>query len=168
MTKPTDGSCKVVDSNLAKVFHNYLLQFDFNQFITLVTNYDDVIDEEAKIERRIANLKDKVGQWEARLNRKLLGRDWQKSSDRFFAIYFLEHIQTNAHAHMLAVFPRIDEDKNLGEMVNTAWLDLMPKGSTDVQVIDHLVGATSYVTKSLNSPKNWEHFEFIGPVPEDR
>jgi len=98
--------------------------------------------------------------WEARVNRALVGSRWQKPRKeklRLRAVVVLEKAQTNPHFHLVVEFEKGARDPiRFSEVVEAAWVDLVPSGSTCVEAIYELDGWASYITKEfwLGHP-NW-------------
>jgi|GEM_PF-2571715 len=93
-----------------------------------------------------------IGKYLAMMDRALLGRNWSQFSpdDRTDGIFFIEHTDTNIHAHGLLRFPEL---KYCGLDVLTVqkWNKLTEAGSTDFQEIYDAQNVTEYCTKEMNS-----------------
>lgn len=102
--------------------------------------------------------------WDARVNRRVLGRRWcSKPDDRMVANAFLENSRTNAHWH-LALLPPVTSGFCEFEPVMTAeWKRLEPNGTVDIAPIYDSKKLSEYITKKLGDPECWEHFELLGP-----
>lgn len=144
-----------------------LSRLEFEYFVTLTTNLDDVTDDTAAMDRRVARLRRSLTDWEARVDRTLLGPKWLKKKQDLgiFAAYTVENIDTNVHAHLLMKVRCPHDPSQLGSIVDNAWRRIWPYGTTATDEIYRIDGAVAYVTKAINKSRNWDAFDFIGPLP---
>jgi len=100
-----------------------------------------------------------------RLDRKALGKKWTKCDhDRLRLLAFLEHPNSNAHYHALAVVPECA--KEILESQGTAIWNRLGRGvQLDVKLIYGLEGVISYVTKDLHHFWAPENVLIYKPIP---
>ena len=117
-----------------------------------------------QISATAAHMRDRLYHFDARMNRKLLGRDWQRRPDnRMFHFFAPEKLDTNPHWHGLVCFygahgnELARQEQLFDRYARWIWCDLVPKGSVDVKAIDDLPGGIDYVAKSLSMRVNWDH-----------
>ncbi len=153
--------------DLRSTMARFLASLDYDYFVTLTTNLDDVTDDLARIDRRINTMRKSLRDWEARVDRVLLGPKWLKKKQEhgIFAAYTAENISTNIHAHLLLKVRCPHDPTELARLVELSWTAIWPYGTAATDPIDRIEGLTVYVTKQINTPKNWEAFDFIGPIP---
>src|SRR3954463_85192 len=82
---------------------DWIDQWHFTRFVTLTFNDNSTGD--ARIpgsQIKYEFLRDRLKEWDARMNRAILGKDWaNRYPDRIFAFWFLEKPTTNPHWHGL-------------------------------------------------------------------
>ncbi|HCX66246.1 hypothetical protein [Parvibaculum sp.] len=106
----------------------------------------------------------RLQEWDARVNRRALGRRWSKKVDeRMRAAAFLEHPRTNTHWHLLALPPVVPEPSGFVHFMEAEWRKLEPNGTVQIEPIYDSKQLSRYVTKELGDPECWEHFELLGP-----
>ncbi|MBO9399944.1 hypothetical protein J7399_10415 [Shimia sp. R9_1] len=131
----------------------------FTHLVTLTTN-----DQSFKRER----MKDRLRNWDGRVNREIVGPKWLKRYDeRINWIAFPEKAGVNPHWHLLLQLTS-DQIRDLGasndfnRIVKRTWSKLVPSGSSDVELIKASVADSTtvadYVTKSLGYEPNIEDF----------
>ena len=85
----------------------------------------------------------------ARVDRKLLGHDWCKRTDRrtrYVAV--LENVETNLHVHLLAA-PADDAWWNFCKAVVRAWSRIAPAGNVDVTPSTDPASTADYMLKKV-------------------
>ena len=84
----------------------------------------------------------------ARLDRALLGRNWQRqpAEQRSFCIWQPEHIASNLHYHGCMRIPQGKEEKFL-TIAQGIWKKLVPSGAMDINPITDISGWAHYITK---------------------
>jgi len=138
----------------------------YTRFVTLATN--DVSLASARLPTsRLPHgkLRDRLRQWDARMNSAILGRHWAKRhSDRIWAFYFLEKLSSNPHWHGLIRFfpvdnyPQAEQERAFDANALPIWKKLVPSGTVDVQPITVQRGVINYVGKMLPYPISYEQF----------
>ncbi len=134
----------------------FLADTHFTHFITLALN-----DPMASVGRARRLLRD----WDARMNRKLLGKRWHRKPDeRMNWIAFLETPWDNPHWHLLVQLLDGQEaayEETRGEeffwCAERIWTELKPAGTLVAKDIDD-PWVKNYVTKQLVDPLTWENF----------
>ena len=136
----------------------HLSSYEFDYFVTL--SFNDY--------HSVTVARDKVKAFQARMDRKLLGRKWYKkpTTDRLFFIAFPEHINSNFHYHLLLKFPKCPIEIMAKHMIDCMWKDIVPKGSTNTQLIQN-DGCIQYCLKEQYKSQNYGSFiissEFNNP-----
>ena len=103
--------------------------------------------------------------WDAQLNRRQLGRHWQRLSDaRLMGVAFYEHPDTNAHWHLLVLPPASKSSRSFRKDVEETWRKIEPNGTVDIQPITDLKPLASYVTKEIYNPNCYQRFQLLGPT----
>lgn len=130
----------------------------FDYFVTLATN-------NPSMERQ--TLREKLKEWDARVNRELYGSKWHaKKADLLWWFAFLEKPASNAHWHILvtkyAPFRLSEENEllTLRAVVEKHWLKLVSSGTVDVQEIRDKTEYTiaNYVAKELRFEAQYEDY----------
>lgn len=144
----------------------WLSQWPFSRFVTLTLN-EPGMGALRQAETTASHMRDRLYQFDARMNRKLIGRDWQKRPDnRMFHFFAPEKLTTNPHWHGVVGFYKAHGDelrrqeKIFDRHTGNIWGDLVPKGSTDVKPINDLPGGIDYVAKTLSIQVNFDHCIF--------
>lgn len=103
--------------------------------------------------------------WDARMNRSILGPKWQtRTEKRLRWIAFPEKIDTNPHWHLLLNLTKrhrgwFERDvTQLEDLVQRHWKALVSSGTTDTQEI-YDDGAVRYCTKLASVPRDFTNFE---------
>lgn len=147
-----------VPAHLGKEISHWLQGQRFTHFITLTTQ-----DQSLSID----GMRNRLRQWDARLNRALYGPKWAEKRDElvwFFA--FLEAPFLNPHWHLLL---RVDDSPVTGKLIDTrtlydtvrrVWSRLAPAGTVDVQHVTDEIDAelVDYVGKQLGSVTQYTSF----------
>lgn len=140
---------------------DWLSRHRYTHLITLASNTSEISEEW---------MRDRLRQWDARVNRALYGPKWRKHYDELIWFSaFLEKPRTNPHWHLLLRFVgRTGSDKSgefeiIGDLADRVWLKLMPSGSVNVQEINDSSRerVVTYVAKEL-----WhklQYNEFVTP-----
>ena len=112
------------------------------------------------------HVKHRLRDWDARMNREIVGPKWLRRSDRRMQwIAFPEKLEANPHWHLcLEVLPeqetKLGARGGLARLVDRVWLDLVPSGTTDTKAWRD-DGALRYATKQLDDPRNYEMFVHV-------
>lgn len=168
-----DNYSRVPPANLKKMpdeMLRFLAVRKHTHFVTLTTN-------DQQVSR--AKMRALLREWDARLNRYIVGPKWQKRTDERMVWYaYIEKSHSNPHWHLLLNLLS-DQIETLNEvaplegpsfetMVDITWRRLLPSGTTDVQLIsetaENAQRVTSYVTKSLDNMSNVEDFIFYNEL----
>jgi hypothetical protein len=144
----------------------WLDNWRFHFFVTLSTNDADMGSRSSVgSNERYSYLRDRLREFDARMNRQLLGREWQRSPDRMFGFWFLEKPDVNPHWHgLVRFFASGDMDKlALQKAVFQRealkiWTELVPSGEVDIQLIADQPYVSKYVVKSLGHDVNYSNF----------
>lgn len=144
----------------------WLDTWTFTRFVTLATNDPTLADKRLPTSGLpYAFLRDRLRNWDARINHAILGHKWAKRhSDRIFSFYFLEKPDDNPHWHGLVSFfpiedfPQGDQEKLFDENAGRIWKSLVKSGTTDIQPVTCQKGVAEYVSKMLPYPLSYEFF----------
>ena len=100
----------------------------------------------------------KLKDWDARINRKIVGPRWQKYTDeRMIWYFFWEKPDTNPHWHgLVQLLP--EQEERFQIYYNSAWKEIVPAGDCYVDKIYDLKGAVYYATKEIWRPESYESF----------
>lgn len=120
---------------------NLVSQLDGNYFVTLTFNPSKTLPSSTSrgnynnwsVDKAVDALK----HWHARLDRKLLGPDWRKSTKnemRSEFIAFVEHPNSNIHWHLILKLHSPNENVFLTE-AEAIWEKLVPSGTVDIKPI---------------------------------
>ncbi|WP_156342966.1 hypothetical protein [Devosia sp. A16] len=114
-------------------------------------------------------LKDKLKEWDGRMQRKVVGTNWAKNHDqRFVGVYTLEKLSTNPHWHGLVRFYEVSDEERrrqgheFDQWAHTVWRRLVPSGDVIVKAVNDERGAVGYIGKSLLDQLNYANW-----VPQD-
>lgn len=141
----------------------WLSSWPFTRFVTLTLNEPGMgVQHRATSTAKL--MRERLYQFDARMNRKLIGRDWQKRPhNRMYHFFAPEKLDAHPHWHGVVCFygAQGDElrrqeaifDRHAGRI----WNRLVPKGSTDVKPINDLPGGIDYVVKTLSLRLNFDH-----------
>lgn len=92
---------------------------------------------------------DRLYNFEARVNRALIGPKWaRRPQQRIEAICILEKPASNPHWHLLVNVRSGRCRGNLVDIVQKAWGNLVPVGSTEVQPISDMGALSNYILKT--------------------
>lgn len=140
------------------------MQWPFDRFVTLTLNEpgDGTHLSAERTARRMTRL---LREWDARMNRKLIGRDWlHRPDNRIFGFYGPEKISANPHWHGLVHFFGADnaererQSKVFDDNITPIWNRVAPAGTVESVFPADLEGAVSYVAKSLCVGINYNCF----------
>lgn len=145
---------------------DWLRQWEFDRFVTLTFNRPgDGLAHTASAAAR--HMRSKLRDWDARMNRLLIGKEWQRRPDnRIFHFFAPEKIAVNPHWHGLVCFYGADakererQGKLFDQNIGAVWSRITPAGSVDVQPMNDDPNRISYVAKSLCLELNFEHCIF--------
>lgn len=143
------------DRGLSAAVASMLKEHDWSFFVTLSSNdrsraskssgpsFATTAGAEAFMRNRLRN-------WDARVNRALLGKHWLlKPDERLQAFAVLEKPASNPHWHLLVQMRCQHPRRDFVEAAEVAWQALVAAGSVDVQPVVSRVGLSRYVTKSM-------------------
>lgn len=93
-----------------------------------------------------------IGEFLARIDRALLGRKWSRlpPDQRTDGLFFIEHTDTNIHAHGLLRFPDV-RTLDLKALTKEKWIKLTEAGDTDFQALYDAERCLEYCTKEMAS-----------------
>lgn len=136
--------------DLVKWLANFDGQWHFA--ITLTSN-----DSERSFDR----MKELLLMWEARVNKKFVGRRWykpRKAKQRMRIFAVLEKQRTNPHWHLIVRFERcLNMQDAFSLAVDQIWQELLPSGDAMVKLITDAEGWTGYILKEFeNGNPPWE------------
>tara|TARA_R110002095_G_scaffold208630_1_gene194475 strand:- start:1805 stop:2269 length:465 start_codon:yes stop_codon:yes gene_type:complete len=95
-------------------------------------------------------MRDRLRNWDARVNRALLGKHWQvRSQERLEAFGVLEKPASNAHWHLLVKMRCLHPKREFEGVAEEAWQALVTTGSVDVQPVGSVIGLSRYITKTM-------------------
>lgn len=156
---PTRATFPTAQGAIAELLNRW----SFDRYVTLTFN--DLSLASSSSRRVTAFMKDKLREWDGRINRKLIGRNWAKMPEfRTFCFFAPEKVGSNPHWHGLVRFFDADEEEHLrqserfDEWAQALWVKLVPSGTVDIQMIDSQVPTAKYVAKSLGYDVNYDHF----------
>ncbi|WP_375588382.1 hypothetical protein ABWH89_13875 [Hoeflea alexandrii] len=147
-----------VPALLLKEISHWLQDQRFTHFITLTTHEHSL---------SIDGMRHQLREWDARVNRALIGRNWQKRRDqRIWNYSFLESPGINPHWHLLLrlddtpVAGRVPDTQMLEDHARQAWARISPAGTVDIQEINGKTDLklTDYVVKELRSMAQYSSF----------
>ena len=154
----------------AEEWRNWAAQWRWDRFVTLTFNQPGSGQPITGLnDRQALRLKDKLKEWDGRMQRKVVGSNWAHIPDnRMFCLYTLEKPTVNPHWHGLIHFFDVDDEerkrqgKQFDEWANFVWKTLVPSGDVDVKTTYDEKGAVGYIGKSLLDRLNFEYW-----VPQD-
>lgn len=144
----------------------WLAEWRWDRYVTLSFNEPAKLNRLGDVtESEIASRKDKLKEWEGRMNRRLLGRNWAKLRDKHMSnFYTMEKPRFSPHYHGLVHFPNTDhvERERKGKLFDTfaeeTWNHLVASGDVDIQpVVDRQV-VERYICKSITDGLNYENW----------
>lgn len=143
---------------------DWLETLEFDYFVTLVTNWPNDLSKtnSVHIDKRATKLLKKLNFWEAHVNRSMLGPKWQRHQNRFFAVYSLENLETNIHAHLLIKLKKSIDEERLEDLIDSIWTRLVPRGSINLQPVVNIRGAITYIVKEAHLPGRWDTIDTMG------
>jgi len=102
--------------------------------------------------------------WDARINRKLLGKNWMKKKDKHIHYFaFIEKLDSTPHLHLIANVP-VNEWKFFKKEATIAWQRLNGTDKSDngvkITVIHDKKGWAGYITKDYQKDCWIESGEF--------
>jgi hypothetical protein len=149
-----------------ELLREWLSNWPFSRFVTLTLN-EPGTGVSRSISSTAAHMRERLYQFDARMNRRLLGKDWQRRPDnRIFYFFAPEKLAQNPHWHGVVYFYGAvgDELKRQEAIFDrrapSIWKDLAPKGSVDVKAIDDLPGGIGYIAKMQWLRVNYDHCIF--------
>lgn len=162
MTKPMTGSDygssmrNVERRRFRAEMRAKLREYSFTHFITLATNHQQL---------SYGRMRSLLKQWDARVNRALIGPKWTKRPDeRIIWFAFPEKLDVNPHWHLLLEVDPLAETlsrrwrtDNLSRIARNEWLRLVPSGSFDCQAVAS-ADVIDYVLKCMTAGSYIEQF----------
>lgn len=144
----------------------WLARWPFSRFVTLTLN-EPGMGVGHYTSATAAHMRDRLYQFDGRMNHKLLGKDWQRRPDnRMFHFFAPEKLTHNPHWHGVVCFYGATGDELLRQenifdhYAPSIWSDLVPKGSVDVKPVNDLPGGIEYIAKSQWLQVNYDHCIF--------
>lgn len=144
----------------------WLSRWPFSRFVTLTLN-EPGMGLSYNITKTASHMRDRLYHFDARMNRKLLGKDWQRRPDNRMLHFFApEKLANNPHWHGVVCFYGAEGDELIRQetifdrFASSIWSDLVPKGSADVKVINDLPEVINYIAKSQRLRENYDHCIF--------
>ena len=157
MTNMPSAQDKIFATRARNEIRAWLSDKHFTHFVTLAFN-EPMVGKE--------RMRQKLKAWDARVNRRLLGKRWRKKTDeRLNWLAIPEKQESNPHWHLLVQilpeqFSEFEEREFLfgfDAILETTWRMIVPSGTVDVQPVENK-RVQSYITKQLNLPQNYEDF----------
>ena len=127
-----------------------LSRFDFHRFVTLRHNSN----VDGSTETGIARMRKLIADWDARVNRKILGPNWQHSTDRIWFFGFCEKPELSPHWHLAVRFyttlPGVLQahKERFDHWAPLVWAKVCPSGDIDIKPWDPDGTMKEYVVKS--------------------
>ncbi len=127
-----------------------LSRYPFHRFVTLRHN----ANLDGLTETGIARMRKQLMSWDARVNRKILGPNWQHSTDRIWFFGFCEKPELSPHWHLaLRFYPTLREvlkthEERFDRWAPLVWTKVCPSGDIDIQPSDTHGTMKEYVVKS--------------------
>lgn len=127
---------------LRKGYIDILEEMQPNAFVTLVTNDSGELHEMTRL----------IGKFCGMMDRELCGHKWDRlpAEERTDGLFFIEHTETNIHAHGLLKFPDCP-DVDLPLLAARKWSRLTEAGETNFQSVYDAGGVVGYCTKEMQS-----------------
>lgn len=146
------------DPQYRQAIREWLTRYEWMFFVTLASN--DLTQT-----RPTGQMVSLLRNWDARLNRSMFGPKWVgRPDERIFSAFFLEKPAVNPHWHGLIRIDPSDPSRAVelsGRFPGEAecyWRQLVPGGTTDVQMVDSTDGIANYITKELQNLIQYESF----------
>lgn len=144
----------------------WLAEWRWDGYITLSFNEPAKLNRLGDVtESETASRKHKLKEWEGRMNRRLLGRNWAKLHDkRMFNFYTMEEPRFNPHYHGLVHFPKTDQvererkGKIFDKFAEEIWKYLVASGDVDVKLTFDREVIERYICKSIEDGLNYENW----------
>ncbi len=143
------------ERRLSGALESMLLERDWSFFATLSSNdrsrgSKSAAPSFATTAHAEAFMRDRLRNWDARVNRALLGKHWLlKPDERLEAFGVLEKPASNPHWHLLVQMRCQHPKRDFIEAAEETWLALVAAGSVDIQPVVSQVGLSRYVMKSM-------------------
>lgn len=101
-------------------------------------------------ERNLTVMKSLLSKYCGRIDRALLGKKFEflPAEERTDGIFFIEHVESNIHAHGLLRVPQVSEEA-LGALTKKQWHRVCRDGKCDVQAVYDCDGVARYCTKEM-------------------
>lgn len=116
-----------------------------------------------------AFMRDRLRNWDARVNRALLGKHWLvRPDERLQAFAVLEKPASNPHWHLLVKMRCRHPKRDFVEVAEEAWLSLVAAGSVDVQPVASQVGLSRYMTKSMPYGRSTDRTAILPEISASR
>ena len=145
-------------------WREWLRTWKWDRFVTLTFNQSGN-GRPVRSDADIAPLRDKLKEWDQRMQRRVIGSNWFNVPDnQLFCAYTLEKPGLNPHWHGLVHFWMApdDERRRQGEIfdrwANETWQNLVPSGDVVVKVVTYEGGVIDYASKSLLGEVNYENW----------
>lgn len=157
----------IIDPQRTKAeWKEFFGRWEWDRFVTITFNQPGEGRPLANTSgTQILDQKKLLRKWDARMNRKILGREWAKLHEfRLFYVYALEKADLNPHWHGLVHFFDAPDDERrrqaevFDRWADPIWKSLVPSGDVDVVPAWERTGAINYLAKSLTYGVNFEHY----------
>lgn len=143
---------------LRDAVRDLLERYEFTHFITLATNSGNL---------RIQRMRQLLRQWDAEMNRAVVGPKWSKRPDeRLLWFAFPEKLDLNPHWHLLmqadtksawSSTGTVRRAERIALQAAKSWRKLQPSGNADVREV-YSDGVLEYITKQTPSELHFENF----------
>ncbi|SEQ53348.1 hypothetical protein SAMN05428969_3408 [Devosia sp. YR412] len=151
---------------VAEEWVQWVSQWKWDRFVTLTFNNAATKSPlRGQADRQILAAREKLKAWDARMQRKLIGRKWASNHDqRLFCTYVPEKATVNIHWHGLVRLWDVEGDERrrqlakFDEWADRIWRDLVPPGNADVKEVHDDHGIARYTSKSLTDVINFEYW----------
>lgn len=136
--------------------HAHLMTRPWSHWVSLAFNDPEISTFLTDIEPVL--MRDRVKEWDARMNRKIIGPKWQRRPDeRMFWFLTPEALDRNPHLHGY-VYVRPDQRLAFDIHAALTWETLCPKGSAEIETFDLEKAKPGYATKQTFKRINFENF----------
>lgn len=141
----------------------WLKSWPYHRFVTLTFNDARYLPASGDRSAHVPKLRERLKNWDARMNHAILGRHWATSPDRMFCFYFPEKIDTNPHWHGAIRFFADDlaelerQAKLFDSYAAVWWSKLVPSGTVDIQPIYSVDGLLPYLVKAQWDVLNFDN-----------
>jgi hypothetical protein len=144
----------------------WLNTWQFSRFVTLTFN-DPTSPRAGEFSPAGSEVRFRraLKKWDARVNHKLLGRNWAAMhADRMFCFFSPEKFETNPHWHGLIRFfsdDQVEVARQAGlfdEFAGRVWKEVVPSGSFEAKIIREQKPVAEYISKTLHYALYYDNF----------